>query len=151
MKLRDLFVTEKKIQPLILRVSIGMMFMAHGSQKLFGAFGGHGIQGFASFLSGLGLPFPTFQAYLAACSEFFGGFLLIIGLATRFATVPLMVTMLVAIFKVHWSKGFFGQDGGFEYPLVLLIILCSLAVVGGGRFSVDRRLATSEDKGKENA
>ena len=120
--------------------------MAHGSQKLFGAFGGHGIEGFSASLSSLGVPYPVFQAYLASGAEFFGGFLLVVGLCVRLASVPLIVTMLVAILKVHWAKGFFAQNGGFEYPFILLMTLLVFVGLGSGACSVDLKLAKPAER-----
>ena len=103
-----------------LRLAIGAMFMAHGSQKLFGWLGGYGLAGTGEFFAKLGFQPGVFWAGLVGGSEFFGGLCLLIGFLTRWATLPLMVTMLVAIFRVHGSHGFFSQAGGFEYPLVIL-------------------------------
>lgn len=125
--------------PLLLRWTIGPMFLAHGSQKLFGLFGGHGLMGTGQFFAQMGFQPGVFWAGLVGSSEFFGGLCLVLGLLTRWATLPLMVTMLVAIFKVHWSHGFFSQNGGFEYPFVILGGLLSLLLLGGGKASLDSR------------
>ena len=86
---------------LLTRIMLGTVFIFHGSQKLFAAFGGPGIEGFSGFLSQLGVPFPELSAALAASAEFFGGILLVTGLGVRLAVVPMVFTMLVAAFTVH--------------------------------------------------
>lgn len=122
------------------RLTLGVMFTLHGAQKLFGAFGGDGIGGFSGSLAGLGIPFPQMSAYLAAGSEFFGGILLILGLFTRVAALFLLVTMGVAIFKVHWSGGFFAP-AGIEYPFVISGGLLLLLIEGAGCCSMDQKCA----------
>ncbi len=126
---------------LFLRLALGITFTFHGSQKLFGVFGGHGIQGFTGGLASMGIPFPQVSAYLAGGAEFFGGILLILGLLTRFAAIPLLVVMLVAIFKAHWANGFSMQNGGFEYPFVISGGLLLLLIEGAGCCSLDQRCA----------
>ena len=123
--------------PTILRVMVGIVFALHGSQKLFGAFGGHGIEGFTPFIEKLGFPLPTLFAYLAASAEFFGGLALIFGVLTRLATIPMIFTMIIAVFFVHFESGFFAQNGGFEYPLTLMIALISLGLTGPGALALD--------------
>lgn len=139
--MNKLFATQNSIGLFVLRVLIGVMFLAHGSQKLFGAFDGPGITGFAAMLAGTGLPNPTLFAYLAAGSEFFGGLFLTLGLLTRLAIFPPLVVMIVAITKVHWAQGFFLQKGGFEYPLMIAGALLALLSLGGGKFSIDQKIA----------
>ncbi len=138
--MKKIFLTQDSFGLFILRICIGLMFMTHGSQKLFGAFGGSGIVGTANLFSGMGLPNPTLQAYLAGGSEFFGGLFLTLGLLTRLAVFPPLVVMIVAITKVHWVHGFFMQKGGFEYPLMIVGALVALLSLGGGKFSVDRKI-----------
>lgn len=121
-----------------LRLTIGLMFMAHGSQKLFGLFGGYGLSGTGQFFAQMGFQPGIFWAGVVGSSEFFGGLCLVLGFLARLATLPLMVTMLVAIFKVHWSSGFFGPKG-FEYPFVILGGLIALFLLGPGKLSVDSR------------
>lgn len=127
-----------------LRLAIGLMFMAHGSQKLFGLFGGHGLVGTGEFFAKMGFQPGVFWAGVVGSSEFFGGLCLVLGFLTRWATLPLMVTMLVAIFKVHLPHGFFAQQGGFEYPFVILGGLVALFLLGAGRASLDSRCAACE-------
>ncbi|HOO77263.1 MAG TPA: DoxX family protein [bacterium] len=115
--------------PLVLRLAAGSVFIGHGAQKLFGAFDGPGLTGFASFLAGLGLKPALAWAILVAVVEFFGGACLVLGVLTRLWALLLSVVMLVAIFGVHFRQGFFG----FEFPLVLLGACVSLLMTGGGR------------------
>ena len=139
--MNKLFGTQNSLGLFVLRLFVGLMFAAHGAQKLFGVFGGSGAQEFASHLAQMGLPSPLLQAYLAGGSEFFGGLLLIFGFFTRLAAIPLLVVMQVAIFKVHWANGFFLQNHGFEYPFVISGALVALFALGSGAFSIDQRLA----------
>ena len=113
---------------------------AHGSQKLFGWFGGYGLKGTGGFFeSSLGMSPGVFWAALAGGGEFFGGLFVLFGFLTRFGAFNIAVTMLVGILTVH-SGGFFAPEG-MEYPLVLLVVAISLMVSGGGKFSVDGALA----------
>lgn len=112
-----------------LRLTVGAVFIAHGSQKLFGAFGGPGLKGFSMMLGGMGLKPPIAWALLVALVEFLGGIALILGLLTRLSAILLAVVMVVAIVGVHLKQGFFG----FEYPLVLLAACLSLLFTGPGR------------------
>ncbi len=141
--MKQLFATQNSIGLFILRMSVGIMFAAHGSQKLFGAFGGSGIQGFTGHLTAMGLPNPELQAYLAAGSEFFGGLFLILGFVTRLSVFPLLAVMFVAVWKVHLAKGFFLQAGGFEYNFVITGALLALLALGGGKFSIDQKISKS--------
>lgn len=120
---------------LLIRVIVGVVFAFHGSQKLFGWFGGPGLEDFAGFLGGtMHLPLPMVNAVLAGSAEFFGGLALIIGLFVRVAAVPMTVTMIVAVLGVH--RNAFSGQGGMEYPLTLGVILIALIFMGGGRWSI---------------
>lgn len=119
-----------------MRLMLGVVFMYHGAQKLFGAFGGHGIEGFTGFLESLGMPLPTLNAYMAGGTEFFGGLLLLVGLGTRLVSVPVAFTMLVAVFMVHGSA-FGAQNNGMEYPLTLAVVTLGIGLIGPGRLSLD--------------
>jgi putative oxidoreductase len=121
---------------LIIRAMVGVVFIYHGSQKLFGAFEGPGMEGFTQGIVKMGLPMPEVNAYLAAGSEFFGGILLIVGLFTRLASIPLLVTMLVASFVVH-KDAFSLQHKGMEYALTLACVCAGIALLGPGCFSLD--------------
>lgn len=128
----------------ILRVILGITFMMHGSQKLFGAFGGGGLEGTAKFMASLGLEPSYVMAVLAALGEFGGGLLLLLGLFTRFGAFLTGVVSLVAIFSVHISKGFFMSGGGYEYALVLLAASLALLIDGAGKYSLDSGLSKAK-------
>ena len=131
---------------LLIRVMPAIVFMFHGSQKLFGAFGGPGMEGFTSGLEKMGVPMPGANAYLAACAEFFGGVALLLGAGTRIAVVPLVVTMLVASFVAH-GGAFSLANHGMEYALTLAVVTAGLGLTGAGRLSVDGLLGSlSEPK-----
>ena len=114
---------------------LAAVFVFHGSQKLFGWFGGYGIEGTAGFMQTIGIPFPTLSALLAGVTEFAGGIVLLLGTGTRIAAIPMAFTMLVAIATVH-RGGFNAQSGGMEYPLTLGVVLLALALMGPGHFTV---------------
>lgn len=124
--------------PFVIRVVLGVIFMAHGAQKLFGAFGGGGIGGTAQFMQALNVPFPVFSAWVLALLEFFGGIFLVIGLFTRIVSVLLIINMVVAIVLVHWKAGFFAGEGGFEYNLALIAMALSLVLSGPGALALYR-------------
>ena len=126
--------------PVVLRLVLGFTMAAHGAQKLFGWFGGYGLQGTAGFFAEqLGMKPGIFWAALAGGGEFFGGLLLILGLATRFAALNTAVVMLVAILTVH-SSAFF-LPAGMEFALSLLAMSVALIISGGGALSADSKLA----------
>lgn len=124
---------------LLIRALPGVVFMFHGAQKLFGAFGGPGIEGFAGWLASMHVPAPALNAWAAALTEFGGGVALLLGLGVRIVGLPLVVTMLVASFMVH-GGAFSAQNNGMEYPLTLAFIAAGLAFTGAGRISVDALL-----------
>ena len=123
-----------------LRVPIGIILAAHGSQKLFGWFGGYGLEGTGQWMTSIGLNPGYVMALLAGSAEFFGGIALIIGLLTRPAASVSAVTMMVALFGVHWGKGFFLDSHGIEYVLALSSATVTLILMGGGRYSLDNYL-----------
>jgi putative oxidoreductase len=127
--------------PLALRIPIGIIFVAHGAQKLFGAFGGYGLEGTGQFMASLGLTPGYLMALLAGSVEFFGGLALLFGVMVRPAAAALAFAMLVAIFSVHIDKGLFMDKNGYEYALALLAASMSLLVSGAGRLSVDTAVA----------
>ncbi len=116
------------------RVMLAVVFVFHGSQKLFGLFGGHGIEGTAGFFEQIGMPFPTASVVLAGGTELLGGLALALGLFARPAALGLAATMFVAAFSAH--TGFGSQDGGMEYPLTLAVLALALALSGPGRFAL---------------
>ena len=113
---------------------VGLVFAFHGSQKLFGWFGGYGLEATGQWMESLGLPFGTLSAVLAGGTEFFGGLALAAGLWSRWVAIPLAGTMLVGAFTAH--SGFDAQQGGMEYPLTLAAVCVALALLGGGRFAL---------------
>jgi putative oxidoreductase len=130
---------------LVVRVALGLVFVAHGAQKVFGWFGGPGLRGTITAFKGLGVPAPA--AALAAFIEFFGGVALIIGLLARPAAVGIIVIMLVAIAKVHAPHGFFinwqgtpGKGHGYEFNLALIAMALSILIGGAGVLSIDRAI-----------
>jgi putative oxidoreductase len=125
---------------LILRTVVGLTLAAHGAQKLFGWFGGHGIAGTGAFFEQLGFRPGKVQAALAGLMETGGGLLLAAGFLTPLAAASIVAVMLVAIVSVHASKGFFAQSGGYEYPLILGAAAAALGFTGPGAFSVDAAL-----------
>ncbi|PWF63789.1 oxidoreductase [Shewanella sp. BC20] len=127
--------------PLALRIPIGIILMAHGSQKLFGWFGGYGLEGTGQWMASIGLTPGYLMALMAGSSEFFGGLLIIIGLLTRPTALVLSFTMVVAIFSVHIGNGLFLSNNGYEFGLALLAATVSLAVSGAGKLSADNLLA----------
>ena len=124
-----------------LRIPVGIIFVAHGAQKLFGAFGGYGLESTGQFMASLGLTPGYLMALLAGSAEFFGGLALILGLLVRPAAATLVFAMLVAIFSVHIDKGLFMANNGYEFALALLAASLSLLISGAGRLSVDAMLA----------
>jgi putative oxidoreductase len=116
----------------LLRIVTGLTFAAHGAQKLFGWFGGYGLEGVAQWMESIGM---------AGSAEFFGGLALVVGLLVRPAAISLLIAMLVAIFSVHWVNGFFMSANGYEYAMILALISATLVIEGAGKLSLDRRIA----------
>lgn len=137
---KKILATDKSWGSLALRVPIGIIFAAHGAQKLFGWFGGHGLEGTAGWMESIGLAPGMLMAFLAGAGEFFGGVLLILGLLTRPAALVTAFTMVVAIFAVHFEHGLFLANGGYEFGLALLAASVALFFYGGGKFSADGAL-----------
>ncbi len=134
---------------LVLRLGLGIDFALHGSQKLFGAFGGTGIGGTAGFFGSLGANPPGFWAVVVGLVEFLGGAALVLGIFSRIAAVAIAVDMVTAIALFNWSHGFFTETrtGGWEFDLVLLVALLGIALVGPGAISVSAALR-SGSKGR---
>lgn len=125
----------------ILRIAVGVIFAAHGSQKLFGLFGGYGLAGTAQYMDSIGLHPGYLMATLAGGTEFFAGLALIIGLLVRPAALGLIFLSLVAIFTVHISNGLFMANNGYEFALALLGGSLAVLIEGAGKLSVDRAIA----------
>jgi putative oxidoreductase len=121
---------------LILRLALGLLLIGHGSQKLFGLFGGHGLDGTGGFFHSVGFRPGRPMAYVAGASEAGAGLLLALGLLTPLAAAAVVGTLFVAS-SVHWKAGLWGQNGGFELPLVYSVAAVALAFTGPGAYSLD--------------
>jgi putative oxidoreductase len=132
------------LDTLPLRLGAGAIFAAHGAQKLFGWFGGYGLEGTAGWMASIGLEPGLLMATAAGSAEFFGGLLLIAGLLVRPAALMLAITMVVAIVTVHLPNGLFMSNNGYEFGLALLAVSVSLTLRGAGSFSADRLLQVME-------
>src|SRR5246127_1764928 len=145
--IRKLIATDNDVATTVLRLVLGIVFFAHGAQKMLGWFGGYGFSGTMGFFTGM-MHIPAVFAFLAISAEFFGGLGLIFGLLTRIAAFGIFCNMLVAVAMVHHQFGFFmnwagTQKGeGFEYHLLLLAALAVLMIRGAGAASVDRLLSS---------
>jgi len=122
---------------LVLRLAVGLTMAAHGGQKLFGWFGGYGLNGTGGFLESLGFRPGRVHAALAGTAEFGGGLLIALGLLTPVGAALIIAVMVVAIGSVHLPKGFFVSDGGFEYNLMIVASSIALAFAGPGAYSLD--------------
>jgi putative oxidoreductase len=138
--------SDPDVGKLLLRGSIGGFFVGHGTQKLFGWFGGHGPDGTGQFFESLGLRPGRRQALGAGTAETVGGALLAAGLATPLAASSLTAVMLTAIRKVHAKNGPWASNGGYEYNAVLIAAVLALAELGSGKWSADAALGI-EKKG----
>ncbi len=139
--MKTVLITTSGLDTLPLRVGAGVIFAAHGAQKLFGWFGGYGLEGTAGWMASIGLEPGLLMAALAGGAEFFGGLALIAGVAVRPTALILAVTMLVAIFSVHFSNGLFMANNGYEFALALLVVMVALVFRGAGSVSVDALVA----------
>ena len=137
---QTLLSSEPQWASLALRIPAGIIFAAHGAQKLFGWFGGYGLEGTGQFMASQGLEPGFLMALLAGSAEFFGGIALILGLLVRPAAAVLAFTMLIAGVVVHGSGGLFLSNGGFEFALALLSMSVALVILGGGKLSLDNSL-----------
>lgn len=122
---------------LLVRGILGVVFIYHGSQKLFGWFGGSGFEATVDVMQSIGVPLPMLSALLAGAAEFFGAIFLLLGIGTRLAAVPMAFTMLVGIVMVH-SSAFSVSAGGMEYALTLGVVLVAVALTGPGRLTAAR-------------
>lgn len=126
------------LDALALRIPAAIIFIAHGAQKLFGSFGGYGLEGTGQWMASIGLEPGYMMALLAGSAEFFGGIALLLGLLTRPAALMLAITMVVAIFSAHFTNGLFMSNNGYEFALSLLAISVALMFSGGGKVSIDK-------------
>lgn len=132
--------TTAGLDTLPLRIGAGIIFAAHGAQKIFGWFGGYGLEGTGAWMASIGIQPGILMAAMAGGAEFFGGLFLIAGLLVRPAAAVLAITMIVAIVSVHLQNGLFMSNNGYEFGLALLVISVALVFRGAGSFSVDRIL-----------
>jgi putative oxidoreductase len=121
----------------IIRLVIGLAFVGHGAQKLFGWFGGHGLKGTGGWFDSIGMKPGVTMALLAGFSELVGGALFALGLFTPLAGVLIAATMVIAIVKVHGANGFWSTQNGYEYNLVLLAVAIGVAMIGPGQYALD--------------
>jgi len=149
---RKLIATDKDTATTVLRLVLGLVFFAHGAQKMLGWFGGYGFTGTMGFFTGI-LHIPAPFAFLAIAAEFFGGLGLVFGLLTRVAAFGIFCNMIVAVAMVHHQFGFFmnwagTQKGeGYEFHLLALAALVFLMIRGAGAASVDRMLYSRPNDG----
>ncbi|OYD25105.1 DoxD-like family protein [Oceanimonas baumannii] len=132
--------SDSGLAALVLRLPLGIILAAHGAQKLFGWFGGYGLDGTGQWMASIGLEPGFLMALLAGSAEFFGGLALALGLLTRPAAIVSAFTMLVALFSVHIGNGLFMANNGYEYALALFAATAALAIQGAGRYSLDQWL-----------
>jgi putative oxidoreductase len=124
----------------VLHIVVGLAFAAHGAQKLFGLFGGHGIDGTAGFFEQIGLRPGRLHAWASGIAEFGGGVMIALGLFVPFAAAALIAVMVAAVLTVHLQNGFFASDNGYEYNLELVAAAFALAAIGAGEWSLDAAL-----------
>ncbi|MGK0440531.1 MAG: putative oxidoreductase [Pseudohongiellaceae bacterium] len=136
-KIKGVLAGEQTWSPVVVRLIVGSVFVAHGAQKLFAWFGGYGLEGTGQYMASIGLEPGYAMAIMAGSVEFFGGLALLLGLLVRPAALGLAATMLVAIFTAHFSSGFFLSQGGYEYALTLFGVSVLLVAQGAGRLSLD--------------
>jgi putative oxidoreductase len=145
---RKLLTTSDECTLAMLRLVLGVVFFAHGAQKMLGWFGGYGFSGTMGYFTHSGIPAPL--AFLAIAAEFFGGIGLVVGFLSRVAAFGIVVNMLVAVLTVHLPFGFFmnwsgTQKGeGFEYHLLAIAIGIAIMVKGAGSLSMDHALSRTK-------
>lgn len=145
--MNPLLQTDPSLALLVVRLGLGIIFFAHGAQKVFGWYGGHGLKGtVSSFQQRMGIPLAL--GLIASFTELLGGLGVLVGCLTRPAALGVAIVMLVAVYKVHWQNGFFlnwglqpGKGHGFEMNLALIAMALALMIGGGGTLSIDRLLA----------
>lgn len=144
--MNPLLQTDPSLALLVVRLGLGIIFFAHGAQKVFGWYGGHGLKGtVSSFQQRMGIPLAL--GLIASFTELLGGLGVLAGFLTRPAALGLAIVMLMAVYKVHWQNGFFlnwglqpGKGHGFEMNLALIAMALALMIGGGGTLSIDRLL-----------
>jgi len=143
---RKLLSTSNDVSLTVLRVIAGIVFFAHGAQKMLGWFGGYGFHGTMGFFT-QEMHLPAVLAFLAICAEFFGGLGLIVGFLTRIAAFGVLSNMVVAVLLIHHKFGLFMNWGGdqkgegFEYHLLAIAVMLAVIIKGAGAYSVDYMLS----------
>ncbi len=140
LKITDKLAAWPDVPLLLMRLALAYGFYGPALNKL------QDIQGIADWFASIGIPAPTLNAYLSAYTEIIGAIFLLAGFATRIISIPLMITMLVAIKTVHWGNGFEAGNNGFEIPLYYLIMLSTLLFMGAGKFSLDYLISRRNNK-----
>jgi putative oxidoreductase len=130
---------------LLLRIAVGSIMTAHGAQKLFGWWGGPGMSGTAGMCSSLAYRVPLLMAWGLALAEFGSGLSLATGFLTPLGALAVTVVMLNAIYVIHWSKGFFNGNGGYEFNLLIAASAVAVAAIGPGRFSIDHAIGWDDN------
>ncbi|MFK2826745.1 DoxX family protein [Bacillus sp. B190/17] len=125
---------------LLIRLVIGLAFVGHGAQKLFGWFGGYGLKGTGGWFESIGMKPGIIMALLAGLAEFAGGAMFALGLFTPLAGVIIAGTMFMAIVKVHGQNGFWAAQNGYEYNLVLIAAAIGVGMIGPGQYALDALL-----------
>ncbi len=137
--LKPVYASLSGLSEALVRVAAGAFLIPHGAQKLFGAFGGYGLEATGQFFqTQLGFAYGYLAALGTGSVEVFGGLLLALGLFTRLAAGSIAVMLAVAAVTVHIGNGFFWTDGGWEYPVFWAIAVASFVIRGGGQYSLDR-------------
>lgn len=142
MKLMTKLYTNDSTVVMLMRIVLGIIFFAHGAQKVLGWYGGQGLATTIENFQKSGI--PPVLAYVSAFTEFLGGLFIILGFLTRIFSAGLVINMIVAIFHVHISKGLFSYNGGFEFPLSLLALSLCIFLMGPGSMSIDSFLFRSK-------
>lgn len=122
---------------LLIRLVVGLLFVGHGAQKLFGWFGGYGPKGTGGWMESIGIKPGVLMAVAAGLMELLGGALFTVGLLTPLAALLITMAMLGAIVKVHGQNGIWATANGYEYPLVLIAVVIGIALTGAGSYSID--------------
>ena len=130
---------------LLLRLVLGGIMAAHGAQKLFGWWGGPGLEGTARMCTNLAYRSPFLMACGLGLAEFTGGVAIMAGLLTPLAALGVTVVMLNAVYLIHWPKGFFVTNGGFEFNALIAAAAIGLAAIGPGRFSLDHAIGWDDE------
>jgi putative oxidoreductase len=122
---------------LLIRLVIGLLFVGHGAQKLFGWFGGYGLKGTGGWFESIGMKPGVTMALFAGLVELIGGILFALGLLTPLAGIMIAGTMVMAIVKVHAPNGLWATSNGYEYNLTLLAVAIGIALIGPGQYALD--------------